>query len=216
MTLYVSTVFIFPVFKDHNLVLWSFDPTLIFSYFRFILSYVTEHNFFFVLLQIQVIILSVLTNILIDHLTENATDGDLQQLFSELFVNDGGIYNFCSTFPDLRIFISPPNVRLTPTWYSRLRSSIVRTFHQFLEAGPPNLQAIEVFPANSSTIKYIIPYFLVSITFSTLSIMFVRCWRSPSQSSPSGSIELLDLWLRCLNLPLNLLLVISQICFLTL
>ena len=99
----------------------------------------------FGLLQIQVVILSVLTNILVDHLTENSTDGDLQQLFSELFVNDGGIYNFCSTFPDLRIFISPPNVRLTPAWYSRLRSSIVRTFHQFLESGPPNIQAIEDF-----------------------------------------------------------------------
>ena len=39
----------------------------------------------------------------------------------------------------------PPNVRLRPTWYARLRPLILRVFHQFLETGPLNLQVIEDF-----------------------------------------------------------------------
>ena len=88
--------------------------------------------------QVQVVIMSFLTNILVDHLSEDSTDGDLQQLFSELFVNDGGIFSFCVT-------LSPPNIRLIPSWYSRMRPSIIRSFHQFLLTGPTNLQAIEDF-----------------------------------------------------------------------
>ena len=89
--------------------------------------------------------MSLLTNIIVDHLSEDSTDGDLQQLFSDLFVNSGGIFGFCTTFPTIRMFISPPNVRLNPSWYSRMRPSIIRTFHQFLISGPTNLQAIEDF-----------------------------------------------------------------------
>ena len=95
--------------------------------------------------QVQVVIMSFLTNILVDHLSEDSTDGDLQQLLSELFVNDGGIFSFCVTFPAIRVFLSPPNIRLIPSWYSRMRPSIIRSFHQFLLTGPTNLQAIEDF-----------------------------------------------------------------------
>ena len=93
----------------------------------------------------QVVILSFLTNILVNHLTEDSSDRDLQQLFSELFVNEGGLFTFCVTFPKIRVFLSPPNIRLKPAWYSRLRPSILRTLHQFLLSGPGNLQAIEDF-----------------------------------------------------------------------
>ena len=96
-------------------------------------------------LQIQIVILSFLTNIICDHLHEDSSDGDLQQLFSELFTNDGGIFTFCLSFPTVRVFLAPPNVRMKPAWYSRMRPSIIRTFHQFLQSGPVTLQGIEDF-----------------------------------------------------------------------
>ena len=96
-------------------------------------------------LQIQIVILSFLTNIICDHLHEDSSDGDLQQLFSELFTNDGGIFTFCLSFPTVRVFLAPPNVRMKPAWYSRMRPSIIRTFHQFLQSGPATLQGIEDF-----------------------------------------------------------------------
>lgn len=92
-----------------------------------------------------------MTNILCDHLTEDSSDGDLQQLLSELFRNDGGIFPFCSTFPTVRVFIAPPNVRMRPLWYSRMRPSIIRAFHQFLLTGPSNLQALEDFSGEFET-----------------------------------------------------------------
>ena len=89
--------------------------------------------------------LSCLTNFITDQMCDESSDGEIQQFFSEIFVNDGGIFGFCATFPDLRFFICPPNVRNKPYWYSRLRPSIIRAFHQFLLLGPANLQAIEDF-----------------------------------------------------------------------
>ena len=116
------------------------------SFFR---GFVFEHLLFgsllYHLLQVEVVILSFLTNILIDSLTEESTEGDLQMLLSELFVDPGGLFTFCTTFPGIRVFLSPPNIRMKPAWYSRMRPTIIRTFHQFLQTGPCNLQAIEDF-----------------------------------------------------------------------
>ena len=83
-------------------------------------------------LQVNVVILSYLTNILVDSLGEDSNEGDLNQIFLELFTHNDGLFSFCQSFPTVRVFLSPPNVRLKPTWFSRLRPSIIRVLHRFL------------------------------------------------------------------------------------
>lgn len=90
-------------------------------------------------------ILSFLTNLIVDALTETCEDGDIQQVLSDLLVGEGGIYQFCSSFPNVRMFLAFPNVRLKPTWYSNHRSAIIRSLHQYMEKSPLNLQLLEDF-----------------------------------------------------------------------
>lgn len=89
--------------------------------------------------------MSFLTNLIVDQLCETSKEGDVQQLLSEILVIDGGVFTFCNTFPGVRMFIAPPNVRMMPTWYPRTRPIVLRVFHQFLQTGPINLQGIEDF-----------------------------------------------------------------------
>ena len=96
-------------------------------------------------MQTEVTIISCLTNFITNSLSDKSSDGDLQQLLRDVFVNDGGVFGFCNTFPHVRVFIAPPNVRMRPQWYVRLRPSVIRAFHQVLEMAPVNLQAIEDF-----------------------------------------------------------------------
>ena len=91
------------------------------------------------------VIMSFLTNIIADTLDEDSNEASLNQLFIELFTQTDGLFGFCQSFPAIRVFISPPNVRLKPTWYSRLRPTIIRVFHQFLLTRPNNLQILEDF-----------------------------------------------------------------------
>ena len=95
--------------------------------------------------QVQVVILSHLINILVDSLGEDSNEGDLNQLFIELFTQSDGLFGFCQSFPGVRIFIAPPNIRLRPMWYSRFRPTILRILHRFLQARPPNLQLLDDF-----------------------------------------------------------------------
>ena len=88
-------------------------------------------------------IISFLTNILVDGLGENCTDGDIQQLLSDILGGEGGIFEFCSSFPNVRMFMALPNVRLRPSWFGRQRSGILRSIHQFMESSPLNLQMLE-------------------------------------------------------------------------
>ena len=39
--------------------------------------------------------------------------------------------------------LAPPNLRLRPNWYSRLRPTIIRVLHQFLQTRPVNLQILD-------------------------------------------------------------------------
>ena len=96
-------------------------------------------------LQVNVVILSYLTNILVDSLGEDSNEGDLNQIFLELFTHNDGLFSFCQSFPTVRVFLSPPNVRLKPTWFSWLRPSIIRVLHRFLQSRPPNLQILDDF-----------------------------------------------------------------------
>ena len=91
------------------------------------------------------VIMLFLTNIIADTLDEDSNEASLNQLFIELFTQADGLFGFCQSFPAIRVFISPPNVRLKPTWYSRLRPTIIRVFHQFLLTRPNNLQILEDF-----------------------------------------------------------------------
>lgn len=100
---------------------------------------------FILTFQVNVVILSFLTNVLVDSLGEDSNEGDLNQLFIELFTQSNGLYDFCQAFPGVRVFLAPPNVRITPCWYSRLRPTIVRVLHRFLQTKPSNLQILEDF-----------------------------------------------------------------------
>ena len=90
-------------------------------------------------------ILSFLTNLLIDALNEDCDDGDVQHALSDLLTGEGGVFQFCASFPDVRMFVAFPNVRLRPSWYARQRTGIIQAFHQFLEKSPLNLQLLEDF-----------------------------------------------------------------------
>ena len=90
--------------------------------------------------SVNMVILSFLTNVIVDTLGEDSNEACLNQLFIELFTQSNGLFSFCSTFPTVRVFLAPPNVRLRPNWYSRLRPTIIRVLHQFLQTRPVNLQ----------------------------------------------------------------------------
>ena len=102
------------------------------------------HSCYFIF-QVTFVIFSFLTNLIVDALTESCEDGDIQQVLSDLLSGEGGIYQFCASFPNVRMFLAFPNIRLKPSWYCRNRSAIVRTLHQFMEKSPLNLQLLEDF-----------------------------------------------------------------------
>ena len=82
------------------------------------------------MLQVTMVIISFLTNILVDLLSEDCSDGDIQQVLSEVLSGGNGVFDFCITFPAIQIFLALPNVRLRPLWYSQHRSSILHSLHQ--------------------------------------------------------------------------------------
>ena len=95
--------------------------------------------------QVSIVVISFLTNILVDTLGEDSNEGDLNPLFIELFTQSNGLFDFCKSFPLVRVFLAPPNIRLKPMWYSRLRPTIIRVLHRFLQARPSNLQILDDF-----------------------------------------------------------------------
>ena len=88
------------------------------------------------------VILTYLANLIVDELDENANEASITQLFMTLFTQSGGLFSFCQSFPHIRMFLAPPNLRTRPSWYPRLRPTIIRIFHQFLLTRPPNLQLL--------------------------------------------------------------------------
>ena len=91
------------------------------------------------------VIASFLTNILIDGLGEDPDVGDMDILLDQLFLEDGGFFPFCDSYPKIRFFLCYPNIRLKPCWYSRFRPTIVRAIDVLMKSKPPNLQIIEDF-----------------------------------------------------------------------
>ena len=92
-----------------------------------------------------VVVFSVLTNFICDELSEDSGAGGLRQFFEKVLAGDGGLFAYCCTFPQVRFFLTPPNLRLSPTWYSKARPSILRSLHDFLVEKPPNLQLLDDF-----------------------------------------------------------------------
>ena len=64
----------------------------------------------------------------------------------QLFINGGGIFDFCRSYPSVRFFIAPPNIRNKPSWYPRFRPTVLRVFQQVLSGRPQNLQSLEDYP----------------------------------------------------------------------
>ena len=95
------------------------------------------------LFKVNVVILSYLTNVIVDALGEDANEGCLNQLFIEMFTHNDGLFGFCQSFPLIRVFLAPPNVRNRPLWYSRLRPTIIRVLHRFMQSRPRNLQLLD-------------------------------------------------------------------------
>ena len=94
-----------------------------------------------------VVVMSFLTNCLIDGLGEDCLGGEaaLTQTLMKIFVNPGVFFQFCQSYPMLRCFISPPNLRSRPFWYPRFRPVILRVLQQVLLSRPVNLQLLEDF-----------------------------------------------------------------------
>ena len=92
-------------------------------------------------------IMAFLTNCIIDAVGEQCPEGEagLSKILLTLFIQAGGIFNFCQTFPAIRFFISPPSVRNRPSWYPRFRPVILRALQQVLLTRPSNLQLLEDF-----------------------------------------------------------------------
>ena len=89
--------------------------------------------------------MSLLTNFLVDDLNEESTEGGIIESFNKTLTGTNGVFPFCICFPQVRFFICPPNLRLKPSWYPRLRPSILRVLHQFLAEKPPNLTLLDDF-----------------------------------------------------------------------
>ena len=93
-------------------------------------------------------IMSLLTNILVDAIGEECSGGEgaLNAALTRIFTQAGGVFGFCQAYPGLRFFIAPPSVREKPSWYPRFRPVILRALHQVFLSRPQNLQLLEDYP----------------------------------------------------------------------
>ena len=87
--------------------------------------------------------MSILTNFLVDDLEEDSSEGGINQSFDNSLTGSHGIYAFCRSFPQVRFFLCPPNVRMKPSWYPKLRPCILRVLHHYLADRPGNLVLLD-------------------------------------------------------------------------
>ena len=92
-------------------------------------------------------VMSFVTNILIDGIGEEGGGGEgaLSKTLMDIFSSNIGVFTFCQTFPSVRFFICPPNIRNKPNWFPRFRPTTLRMLQQILTERPPNLQVLEDF-----------------------------------------------------------------------
>ena len=99
------------------------------------------------LFQVTMVVMSFLTNCLVDSLGEDCSgEGAIVQSLMAIFSGQGGVFAFCQSYPTIRCFISPPNVRNKPHWYPRFRPIILRVLQQIMLGRPLNLQLLEDHP----------------------------------------------------------------------
>ena len=77
--------------------------------------------------QVRFVIMSFLTNCLVDGVGEEGKGGEaaLSQTLMQIFGGPSGVFAFAQSYPTVRFFISPPNVRNKPTWFPRDRKAHV-------------------------------------------------------------------------------------------
>ena len=91
--------------------------------------------------------MSFLTNCLVDFIGEECSgEGVIAQALLSILTGPGGVFAFCQSYPTLRCFLSPPNVRNRPSWYPCNRPIILRVLHQIMVGRPVNLQLLEDHP----------------------------------------------------------------------
>ena len=99
------------------------------------------------LFQVTMVVMSFLTNCLVVSLGEDCSgEGAIVQSLMAIFSGQGGVFAFCQSYPTIRCFISPPNVRNKPHWYPRFRPIILRVLQQIMLGRPLNLQLLEDHP----------------------------------------------------------------------
>ena len=75
-------------------------------------------------------------------------EGALNQTLMNIFSGSTGVFTFCQSYPAIRFFLSPPNVRNKPTWYPRFRPTILQCLQQIMLGRPLNLQLLEDHPGD--------------------------------------------------------------------
>lgn len=70
-------------------------------------------------------------------------EGALSQTLTQIFNGQGGIFAFCQTFPAVRFFLAPPNVRNKPAWFPRFRPTMLRMLQEVMTQRPQNIQVLE-------------------------------------------------------------------------
>ena len=103
------------------------------------------YSFLNLLLKVTLVIISFLTNCICDDLDEDSAEGSIDQSLTKILTDTNGVFNLCQSFPQVRFFLSPPNLRTKPTWYPRLRPLVLRVLHQFMLSCPPNLMMLDDF-----------------------------------------------------------------------
>ena len=83
--------------------------------------------------QTNMVIMSFLTNPIIDGIGEEANEGNMIQILTQLLVQPGGVFSFCQSFPMVRMFLSPPpesqsQAFLVPSFSSCHSSDYVAAF----------------------------------------------------------------------------------------
>ena len=100
--------------------------------------------------QVRFVVMSFLTNCLVNGIGEEGKGGEgaLNQTLMNIFSGSTGVFTFCQSYPAIRFFLSPPNVRNKPTWYPRFRPTILQCLQQIMLGRPLNLQLLEDHPGD--------------------------------------------------------------------
>ena len=114
------------------------------DFYRVLIKFFWDYKILF-MLQVRFVIMSFITNCLVDGIGEEGIGGEaaLSQTLMQIFGGSSGVFAFCQSYPTVRFFLSPPNVRNKPTWYPKFRPVILQALQQMMMNRPSNLQILE-------------------------------------------------------------------------